>query len=42
MGLGHYQTTFTPMLYGVAVAILLALLLKETGAAARANPRDGR
>jgi len=32
---GHYQTTFTPMLYGVAVAIVLALLLKETGPATR-------
>jgi MFS family permease len=30
-GLEHYQITFEPMLYGVAVAIVLALLLKETG-----------
>jgi len=30
-----FQTAFAPMLYGVAFAILLALLLKETGAAAR-------
>jgi MFS family permease len=35
---GDFQTAFTPMLYGVALAILLALLLKETGAAARATP----
>jgi hypothetical protein len=39
---GHYQTTFTPMLYGFAVAIGLALLLKETGAAARESPRGSR
>jgi MFS family permease len=32
--LEHYQTTFTPMLYGVALAIVLTLLLKETGSAA--------
>lgn len=31
----HFQTAFTPMLYGVGLAVLLALLLKETGAAAR-------
>jgi MFS family permease len=35
MTLAHYQTAFEPLLYGVAVAILLTLLLKETGAAAR-------
>ena len=34
--LEHYQTTFTPMLYGVALAIVLTLLLKETGSAAAA------
>jgi MFS family permease len=33
--LEHYQTTFEPLLYGVAVAIVLTLLLKETGPAAR-------
>jgi len=32
-GLEHYQTTFQPLLYGVVVAIVLALLLKETGPA---------
>jgi hypothetical protein len=30
-----YQLTFTPMLYGVGVAIVLAVLLKETGPAVR-------
>lgn len=34
---GHFQTAFAPMLYGVALAILLALLLKETGSAARTS-----
>jgi len=33
--LEHYQTTFEPMLYGVALAIVLALFLKETGPAVR-------
>jgi MFS family permease len=31
--LAHYQATFQPLLYGVALAIVLALLLKETGPA---------
>jgi len=35
--LAHYQLTFQPLLYGVAVAIVLALILKETGTAARPN-----
>jgi MFS family permease len=36
MELQHFQTTFSPLLFGVAVAILLTLLfLKETGPAAR-------
>lgn len=36
MELQHFQTTFSPLLYGVALAILLTLLLlKETGPAAR-------
>ncbi|HSF25081.1 MAG TPA: MFS transporter [Blastocatellia bacterium] len=35
MELGHYQTAFAPLLYGVAIAIVLALLLKETGPAVR-------
>jgi MFS family permease len=29
--LGHYQATFAPLLVGVALAILLALVLRETG-----------
>jgi MFS family permease len=33
---GHYQTAFAPLLLGVAVAIVLTFLLKETGPAARA------
>jgi MFS family permease len=37
MALQHYQKTFTPLLYGVGIAIILALLLKETGSAVR-NP----
>ncbi len=34
--LQHYQTTFVPLLYGVGIAMLLTLLLKETGSAVRA------
>ena len=33
--LGHYQSSFTPLLYGVALAIVLTLLLRETGPKAR-------
>ena len=33
--LTHYQETFQPLLYGVALAILLTLLLRETGPKAR-------
>jgi MFS family permease len=33
--LEHYQAAFSPLLYGVALAVLLTLLLKETGARAR-------
>jgi MFS family permease len=33
--LEHYQTAFSPLLYGVALAVLLTLLLKETGTRAR-------
>ena len=32
-GLAHYQAAFSPMLAGVAAAVLLTLLLKETGPA---------
>jgi MFS family permease len=35
MTLGHYQTAFEPLLYGVGLAIVLTLLLKETGPAVR-------
>jgi MFS family permease len=35
MELEHYQTTFAPLLYGVAIAIILSFLLKETGPAAQ-------
>jgi MFS family permease len=35
MELQHFQTTFTPLLFGVALAFLLTLLLKETGPAIR-------
>ena len=35
MELFHYQAAFVPLLYGVAIAIVLALLLKETGPAVR-------
>ena len=41
MTLTHYQTTFQPLLYGVALAVLLTFLLRETGPAAAgrsANP----
>ena len=35
MELEHYQIAFKPLLYGVVIAIVLALLLKETGTAVR-------
>jgi MFS family permease len=38
MTLDHYQMAFQPLLYGVALAIVLTLLLKETGPAARTVP----
>lgn len=34
-GLQHYQVTFRPLLFGVALAILLTFALRETGSAAR-------
>jgi MFS family permease len=34
--LEHYQITFEPLLYGVGIAIVLTLFLKETGPAVRA------
>jgi len=41
MDLEHYQTAFEPLLYGVGVAIVLTLLLKETGSAARRRAPAG-
>jgi MFS family permease len=35
--LAHYQETFQPLLFGVLLAIVLTLLLRETGAKARRN-----
>ncbi len=35
MTLEHYQTAFVALLYGVGIAIVLTLLLKETGPAVR-------
>jgi MFS family permease len=33
--IAHYQDTFMPLLYGVALAIILTLILRETGPKAR-------
>ncbi len=33
--LEHYRSAFQPLLFGVALAIVLTLLLRETGPAAR-------
>ena len=38
MTLDHYQMAFQPLLYGVALALVLTFLLKETGPAARTVP----
>jgi MFS family permease len=42
--LQHYQTAFAPLLLGVAIAIVLSLLLRETGPATRIRSLefDGR
>ena len=40
--LSHYQLTFVPLLFGVAIAILLTALLKETGPAARGDTSETR
>ena len=36
MQLQHYQSAFVPLLFGVALAIVLSFVLKETGSAVRA------
>jgi MFS family permease len=38
--LEHYQTVFTPLLIGVALALALTLLLRETGPARHHAPQD--
>jgi MFS family permease len=38
MRLEHYQTAFEPLLYGVAIAIVLTFFLNETGPAVRQHP----
>jgi sugar phosphate permease len=40
LGLQDYQSAFAPLLFGVIIAILLSLLLKETGPAARQPQRS--
>ena len=35
MSLEHYQAGFTPLLYGVGLALVLTCFLKETGSATR-------
>ena len=42
MTLEHYQMAFEPLLYGVGLAIVLALLLKETGPAGARPPAHRR
>jgi len=37
MQLSDYRTTFAPLLIGIGIAIVFALVLKETGSAVRAN-----
>jgi hypothetical protein len=41
MTLDHYQAAFLPLLYGVALALVLTLVLKETGPAACRETRVG-
>jgi MFS family permease len=36
MSLGHYQQAFLPLVYGVALSVVLTLFLRETGPAAAA------
>ena len=42
MTLEHYQLAFQPLLYGVGLAIVLTLFLKETGSAAAARLTPSR
>jgi hypothetical protein len=37
----HYQAAFVPLLYGVAVAIVLCFFLRETGTSVRTSPQAG-
>jgi MFS family permease len=37
MELAHYQSAFAPLLVGVVIALVLAMLLKETGPAVRSS-----
>ncbi|HKP67785.1 MAG TPA: hypothetical protein VJV05_00795, partial [Pyrinomonadaceae bacterium] len=39
-GLDDYQTTFSPLLIGVALAVILAVFLKETGPASRTTTAE--
>jgi MFS family permease len=39
--LGHYQIAFEPLAYAVAIAMLLAFFLKETGTARSPAPSPG-
>jgi MFS family permease len=39
MELGHYQAAFQPLLFGVALAIVLTLFLRETGPASKPEAR---
>jgi len=40
--LEHYQTTFAPLLIGVAIAVLLTFFLKETGPASQLRQANAR
>jgi len=41
MSLEHYQAGFKPLLFGIALALVLTCFLKETGRAARQDERSG-
>ena len=40
MALEHYQTAFQPLLYGVGLAIVLTVILRETGPGITQPARD--